>query len=218
MSGRNLHAVLGVALLGLLKVTGFQVRAESLGNTKVDTFLQFGLFCFMRWALLHFSGHAVGLQFFPIMRGPKLNTALEVWSHHSWVQGDNNLHALVSGAQCQHKRQWAETGGQEALPEYQYFYDVWVSGALAQVVQNGCGVTSFKIFKSSLTEHGWDQLASRDFFQPLLSVSVILWDVYTSNSDFLGCSITCSARLLHKSASLLPFNFFHYMVAVSLRW
>lgn len=48
LSGRSLHALLGLALLGLLKVTGFQVRVESLGNIKVDTFLQLGLFCFMR--------------------------------------------------------------------------------------------------------------------------------------------------------------------------
>jgi len=59
--------------------------------------------------------------------------------------------ALLSGAQCQDRRPWAQPGTQEAPSEPQAALLCWAGdGALAQAAQRGCGVSSLGISKSLL--------------------------------------------------------------------
>ena len=87
--------------------------------------------------------------------------------------------AVLSGAQCQARRPWAQPGTQEAPSEHQAALLCWAGGgALAQAAQRGCGVSSLGISRSrldvalgsllwvSLLGQGWEQLASRGPCQP----------------------------------------------------
>ena len=58
---------------------------------------------------------------------------------------------LFSGAQCQDKRQWAQTGAQEVPPKHQEALLLChLHSTVAQVDQGGGGVSSLEIFKSHL--------------------------------------------------------------------
>nr|XP_047909708.1 uncharacterized protein LOC125180947 [Anser cygnoides]XP_047909709.1 uncharacterized protein LOC125180947 [Anser cygnoides]XP_047909710.1 uncharacterized protein LOC125180947 [Anser cygnoides]XP_047909711.1 uncharacterized protein LOC125180947 [Anser cygnoides] len=65
--------------------------------------------------------------------------------HRGWSQ------ALLSGAQGQAQRQWAQTGAQEAPSEHQEALLCCAGArALAQVAHRGCGVSSLEISQSHL--------------------------------------------------------------------
>jgi len=88
--------------------------------------------------------------------------------------------ALFSGAQCQEKRQWAQSGTQEIPAKHQetlpYCAD---ERALGHATQRGCGVSSLEISKPrldmalgtlpwvSMLEQGLDQMDLRS--QPALA-------------------------------------------------
>jgi len=93
--------------------------------------------------------------------------------------------ALLSGAQCQDKRQWAQPETQEVPSEHQKtVLNCEGQGALAQVAQGGCGVSvvgdTQKLPRHSpgqlalglpVCTGGLDQMTSRSPFQPQL-----FWD------------------------------------------
>lgn len=50
--------------------------------------------------------------------------------------------ASLSGAQCQNKKFWAQTGTQDVLPEHQ---KTLICYSLEQVAERSCGVSSLEI-------------------------------------------------------------------------
>lgn len=66
--------------------------------------------------------------------------------HRGWSQ------ALLSSAQGQAQRQWAQTGAQEAPSEHQEALLCCAGVGAAQVAHRGCGVSSLEISKATWTQ------------------------------------------------------------------